>query len=210
MKSEFILSIETSSNVCGMAITRGKEIIAYKKEQNFRKHIEIIPDIYKNILKENHISLKNISAVAVSLGPGSFTGLRIGLGFAKGLSYSHNLPIIPVPTFLSLAFSLKSLQPKSGIIRSHGEKVFYQEFLWERDIPKMNLEKNIYNINELQKQKIDFQSNCKSILPSDMKIREAELSPINIGLLANIHFKKWVVKKPYQLVPDYIANFNIN
>ena len=210
MSSKFILSIETSSNICGMAITYGQEIIAYEEKQNFRKHIEVLPDIFKKLLKESQISLKNFSAIAVSNGPGSFTGLRIGLGFAKGLSYSHSLPIIPVPTFLSLAYSLKSLKPISGIINSHGEKVFYQEFSWKNDIPKMKLEKSIFNINDLQNKKIDFQSNCQSLLKSNSQIKEAELSSINIGILANTHYKEWIVNKPYKLIPDYIANFNTN
>ena len=210
MGSKFILSIETSSNICGMAITDGQEIIAYEEKQNFRKHIEVLPDIFKKLLKESQISLKNVSAIAVSNGPGSFTGLRIGLGFAKGLSYSHNLPIIPVPTFLSLAYSLKSLQPTSGIIHSHGEKVFYQEFSWKKNIPNMKLGKSIYNINDLNNKKIDFQSNCQRLFKPDYQITEAKLSSVNIGLLANTHHEEWIVNKPYKLVPDYIANFNTN
>ncbi len=210
MSSNFILSIETSSNVCGMAIICGQEIIAYEEKLNFRKHIEKLPDIYKKLLKKSQISLKNVSAVAVSIGPGSFTGLRIGLGFAKGLSYSHSLPIIPVPTFLSLAYSLKSSKPISGIIHSHGEKVFYQEFSWKNNIPNMVLENSIYNINDLNNKKIDFQSNCQSLLKSKTQIAEAKLSSVNVGLLANTHYGEWIVKKPYRLVPDYIANFNTN
>lgn len=210
MSSKYILSIETSSKICGMSITLGKEIIAFEEKKTFKKHIEILPDIFKNLLKKSHLSLKEISGIAVSIGPGSFTGLRIGLGFAKGLAYSQNIPIIPVSTFLSLAFSLKSVKPFNGIIHSHGEKVFYQEFSWEKNIPKINLKKSILNIKELHNKKIDFQSNCHSLLNENLQITEAKLSSINIGLLAYIHYENWKEEKPFKLVPDYIANFNIN
>ena len=78
--------------------------------------------------KANKI-LDDIDAIENGIGPGSFTGLRVGLGFAKGLAYSKSLPIIPVPSMLSLAFSLKN-EPKQGILHSHGNKIFFQTFGW--------------------------------------------------------------------------------
>ena len=211
MNSKTILSIETSSNVCGISITKGTELICLKEDFNFRKHIEVLPSLYENIMNESKLSLKKIDAIAVSIGPGSFTGLRIGLGFAKGIAYSHGLPIIPVPTFLSLAYSLRSSQPSSGIILSHGTKVFYQEFGWLKEVPSPLLSSAVFNIKTLKdEKKIDFQSNCESILEVDTIIKKACLTAENIGCLANINFNNWLQNRPYQLVPDYIANFNIN
>ena len=60
------------------------------------------------LLKHREFRLKNISAVAVSSGPGSFTGLRIGMSAAKGLAFGVSLPIISVPTFEALAFQLSN------------------------------------------------------------------------------------------------------
>lgn len=209
MDSKTILSIETSSNVCGIAITTGLELIAIKEDFNFRKHVEVLPSLYKNIMDESNFSLKKIDAIAVSIGPGSFTGLRIGLGFAKGIAYSHGLSIIPVPTFLSLAYSLKSIKPSSGIILSHGKKVFYQEFGWSKETPSPQLPPIVFDIDTVKNEKeIIFQSNCESILQSDSKIKKAVLTSENIGYLSNINFDNWRQDKPYQLVPDYIANFN--
>ena len=78
--------------------------------------------------------IHDVQAIAVSIGPGSFTGLRIGLGFSKGLAYAKGLPIVPVPTLSSLAFSQKEFEPKNGIMHSHAKKVFYQAFYWENKI----------------------------------------------------------------------------
>ena len=74
----------------------------------------------------------------------------------------------------------------------------------------MVLKNSIYNINDLNNKKIDFQSNCQPLLKSKTQIAEAKLSSVNVGLLANTHHGEWIVKKPYRLVPDYIANFNTN
>ena len=211
MDSKTILSIETSSNVCGIAITSGLELIALEEDFNFRKHIEVLPSLYEKIMNESKFSLEKIDAIAISIGPGSFTGLRIGLGFAKGIAYSHGLSIIPVPTFLSLAYSLKSLKPSNGIILSHGKKVFYQEFRWLKEIPSPLLSPSVFDIDTLQNEKeIVFQSNCESILGSDLIIKKAHLTSANIGYLANTNFNNWRQDKPFQLVPDYIANFNTN
>jgi tRNA threonylcarbamoyladenosine biosynthesis protein TsaB len=64
-----------------------------------------------DLLKNADTDLENVGAIAVSMGPGSFTGLRIGLTIAKGLSVGRNIPIIPVPTFDALALQLCSVLP---------------------------------------------------------------------------------------------------
>ena len=81
--------------------TRGKKI----EKKDPKKHLEMLP-IYFNQLK-SQLGDKEIDVLAVSIGPGSFTGLRIGLGFAKGLALGLKIPIIPVPTLQILAFSYK-------------------------------------------------------------------------------------------------------
>ena len=104
---ENIIAIETSSNICGVSFIKSGNCIKTIEENSERKHIEKIPIFYKEL--QDKIGFKNseISAIAVSIGPGSFTGLRIGLSFAKGLALAQSLPIVPIPTMMSLAFSQK-------------------------------------------------------------------------------------------------------
>ena len=115
-----IISIETSSNICGVSFIKSGNCIKTIEENSERKHIEKIPIFYKKLKDEIEFKNSEISAIAVSIGPGSFTGLRIGLSFAKGLALAQSLPIVPIPTMMSLAFSQKQSRPTIGLIHSHG------------------------------------------------------------------------------------------
>ena len=126
MLDKYILAIETSSSICGVSIIFNEEIIGIEETDVSRKHAELLPGFTKIALDNSKKTLNDIDAIAISIGPGSFTGLRVGLGFAKGLAYSKGLPIIPIPSMLSLAFSLQKYEPQQGILHSHGDKVFFK------------------------------------------------------------------------------------
>ena len=143
-----IISIETSSNICGISFISDGKCIKTIEEDGDRKHIEKIPVFFKEIHKEIGFNMSEISAISVSNGPGSFTGLRIGLSFAKGLALSHKLPIVPVPTMMSLAFKCKKIKPVLGLIHSHGEKIFCQKIDWEFDLPKPSKEIMVLSWND--------------------------------------------------------------
>ena len=129
-----ILSIETSSNICGISfISRGESVDIIEQESN-KKHAEILPEFYLKLKNSTGFILDDIDAIAISIGPGSFTGLRIGLSFAKGLAFSKGLPIIPMSTMMSLAYSLKEDSPDLGIIYSHAKRVFYQDIKWKKNL----------------------------------------------------------------------------
>ena len=124
-----IIAVETSSDICGISFISNGICLKTIQEKSERKHIEKIPLFYKSLQQSIGFELSDVSAIAVSIGPGSFTGLRIGLSFSKGLAFSNNLPMIPVSTMMSLAFSCISKKPEVGIIHSHGEKIFCQKIL---------------------------------------------------------------------------------
>ena len=129
MLNKYILAIETSSSICGVAVIHNKEILSIEEEDVRRKHAELLPDITKSSLNNIKLTLDDIDAIAISIGPGSFTGLRIGLGFSKGMAYAKDLPIVPVPSMLSLAYSLREHEPTQGILHSHANKVFFRLFV---------------------------------------------------------------------------------
>ncbi len=99
-----ILAIETSSDICGISFIENGTFIDSIDEEKSKQHAEILPQLYQKLQSKTNFSLSNIDALAVSIGPGSFTGLRIGLSFTKGLAFSKNLPIIPISTMMALAF----------------------------------------------------------------------------------------------------------
>ncbi len=98
-----ILSIESGTEVCSVGIARDGEIIALRESVEGRDHARLVAKFADELLKEVGISASELSAVAVSKGPGSYTGLRIGVSFAKGLCYGSNIPLIGVSSLQSLA-----------------------------------------------------------------------------------------------------------
>ena len=208
--SSTILSIETSSTICSTAIIDNDEILNCCEELCPREHNERLPELIKKTFDKSNKTINNIDAIAVSIGPGSFTGLRIGLGFSKGIAFSRGLPIIPVPTMLSLAYSLKDSEPKNGILFSHSKKVFYQCFEWQNNIPIVKDKVVVTNIESImEKEKLDFHSNCEKFLVNKFAIKAASHSAIHIARLASKFYNEWIIETPYDLVPDYIAPFEI-
>ncbi len=98
-----ILSIESSTSICSVAIARDGEVLALRESAQGRDHARLVASYADELLKECSVAPSQLSAVAVSKGPGSYTGLRIGVSFAKGLCYGLNIPLIGVSTLESMA-----------------------------------------------------------------------------------------------------------
>jgi tRNA threonylcarbamoyladenosine biosynthesis protein TsaB len=98
-----ILHIETATEICSVAISRGKQLIAIKEESKGLSHAEKLIPFIEELLNNNNIQLSDINAIAVSIGPGSYTGLRIGASTAKGLCYALDIPVITISTLMSIA-----------------------------------------------------------------------------------------------------------
>lgn len=98
-----ILNIETSSINCSVSLSEDGRVIFSQKDKGEMNHAAVLAPFVENCMKEVRENNKNLDAVAVSLGPGSYTGLRIGLSLAKGLAYSLGIPLIGLDTLKLLA-----------------------------------------------------------------------------------------------------------
>jgi tRNA threonylcarbamoyladenosine biosynthesis protein TsaB len=99
----YLLHIESSSTVCSVAISNDDKLIAIKELNNGYTHAENLHVYIEQLLKEVSLQAKDLSAISVSSGPGSYTGLRIGFSAAKGLAYALQIPIITVDTLKALS-----------------------------------------------------------------------------------------------------------
>ena len=100
----YILNIETATKNCSVALAKeGKTIICKEIAEEGYSHAERLHVFIEEIIKEAGITLNDLSAIAVSQGPGSYTGLRIGVSAAKGLCYALDIPLIAVDTLQALA-----------------------------------------------------------------------------------------------------------
>ena len=99
-----ILSLETATKVCSVVLANDGELIAKKesKTENF-SHSENLNIFIESIFKDSPYQLNDLDALAVSMGPGSYTGLRIGVSTAKGLGYGLDIPLIGISSLKSLA-----------------------------------------------------------------------------------------------------------
>ena len=99
-----ILCIETASTNCSVALASEGEVLAMKEDYSDNySHAERLHVFIQELLKEENLRAEELSAIAVSKGPGSYTGLRIGVSAAKGLCFALGLPLISIPTLLSMA-----------------------------------------------------------------------------------------------------------
>lgn len=98
-----ILNIETSTDICSIGLSRGDTIVALSETKVANAHAKRITLAVDACCKEAGIGLADLDAVAVSMGPGSYTGLRIGLSTAKGICYSMSKPLIPISTLAAVA-----------------------------------------------------------------------------------------------------------
>jgi tRNA threonylcarbamoyladenosine biosynthesis protein TsaB len=132
MNNKPVLAIETSQSLCSVCIYYNDDHF-YQAELNLKNaHAEKIFSLIDHVLNTAGISFPELGAVAVSSGPGSFTGLRIGMSAAKGIAFGADLPIIPVPTFEALALQISEFLAEGSEFvianKVNMEELYYSKF----------------------------------------------------------------------------------
>jgi tRNA threonylcarbamoyladenosine biosynthesis protein TsaB len=89
-------------------VARDGTVLAERALRAQGSHAASLPGLVDRVLAESGLGVEDVEAVAISIGPGSFTGLRIGLGFAKGLCFAGDLPLVTVPTLEALAHAVEA------------------------------------------------------------------------------------------------------
>jgi tRNA threonylcarbamoyladenosine biosynthesis protein TsaB len=98
-----ILCIETGTDICSVGIARDGELVSLRESDEGRDHAKKVGVFVDELLRETGISPDELDAVAVGMGPGSYTGLRIGVSFAKGLCYGLGIPLVAVGSLDAMA-----------------------------------------------------------------------------------------------------------
>lgn len=101
-----ILCLETSTAVCSVALVEDAKTLVLKESLDGQNHAEKITVFIDEVMKEAKVTYQDLDAVAVSMGPGSYTGLRIGVSTAKGLCYAMDKPLIAIDTLHAMAHGL--------------------------------------------------------------------------------------------------------
>ena len=111
----YILNIETSTTNCSVSLAKEGAVIGLKEDNNLSySHAERLHVYIDALLKTANVSKTQLSAIAISKGPGSYTGLRIGVSAAKGLCYALKVPLISIPTLEALAHQVEN--PNGAVV----------------------------------------------------------------------------------------------
>ncbi len=217
-----ILNIETSSKNCSVSISKNEKIIGLR-EQSYDEysHSKSLHTFIEEIFNETKLSPKNLSAVAISEGPGSYTGLRIGVSAAKGICIALNIPLISIDTMQNLA---RKIQFSDGYVvaamDARRDEIYYSIFQTDDSkIPLKVCETDCLILNAdsfrnyFQSSYVNFVGNCnekikkfikhKNIIFSDYLLPSAN----EMGLLA---FSKYIRKEfedISEFQPKYLKEF---
>lgn len=106
-----ILCIETATTACSVCVANESGVLALRETNEGYTHAENLHVFVEAVLQEARLTIKDLGAVAVSKGPGSYTGLRIGVSAAKGYCYALNIPLISVDTLQAMAYAVSEKMP---------------------------------------------------------------------------------------------------
>ncbi len=135
-----ILNIETATRVCSVALSRDGSILTSKESNEQYSHSELITVFIQEVMKESEAKLEDINAVAISKGPGSYTGLRIGVSTAKGLCFALDKPLISIGTLQSMAYGMS----KNPEIEKLEKNILFCPMI---DARRMEVYAALYDIN---------------------------------------------------------------
>jgi len=103
-----VICLETATNLCSVALCDSAGVISLRENNELKSHASQLTVFIQELLKENNLKTSDLDAIAVSKGPGSYTGLRIGVSVAKGIAYASSIPLIGVDTTTSMFWGLRN------------------------------------------------------------------------------------------------------
>jgi tRNA threonylcarbamoyladenosine biosynthesis protein TsaB len=216
-----ILNIETATKNCSVSLSENDKILnCIELNEGQFSHAEKLHDFIVDVLKLSNLEMENIKAVAVSKGPGSYTGLRIGISAAKGLCFALGLPLISVPTLSSLANSIEIKEGEYIIPLIDARRmevyssVFDNNYMQIRETSAEIIDKNSFS-EFLKKGKVYFlgdgAAKCKEIIHhenavfTDNKFPSAnEMAKLSYEKFISNDFEDVAYFEPYYL-KDFIA-----
>ena len=123
-----VLALDTALSACSAAVLDGERVLAIRSEPMERGHQERLAPLVAEVMAEAGIGFERLDRVGVTIGPGSFTGLRVGLAFAKGLSLALDIPCSGVGTLAALAASAGASGLIAAVIDAKRGQVYFQAF----------------------------------------------------------------------------------
>jgi len=223
-----LLNIETSTAVCSVALGKDGKLLALKENKEGMKHASHLTVFIESILKENGYTTADLDGVAVSMGPGSYTGLRIGVSTAKGICFGSNIPLIGLSTLQSMTKALLNTQNLKSLLKNPEQAYFcpmidarrmevYTSFYNSnaeqvKDISADIIDENSFS-NELSNREIVFfgdgSDKCKEVIKSDSGIFLDNITTTAVGMieLAEQKYNNKELEDVAYFEPFYLKDF---
>lgn len=214
-----ILSIETSTSICSVALHKNGDLLGLREIEETGAHAQKLMGLIDSLLVEQKLEIKELSAIAVSEGPGSYTGLRIGVSTAKGLAFSGSLPLIGVGALKALALGAKHQVDHQGLIVSmlDARRMEVYREIFDSDLNIINpidaeiIDENSFQ-NQLEKGKVSFVGDAVDKVSQVISHPNANF--LRIAVSADLIGKEAFVKYQNQefedlayFVPNYLKEF---
>jgi len=213
----FILNLETATKNCSVCLANNGAAVAIREYAGEGyAHAEKLHVFIEEVLQEAGVTIKDVAAVAVSMGPGSYTGLRIGVSSAKGLCYALNIPLIAIDTMELLA---RKINVQSGIIIPMIDArrmevytaVFDSNYAKVRDTQaEIITEESYTDIDVTIHLTGDGAAKCKELLPGDKFIYHDDVlypSSAEMAILSFDKYKKSDTVNVAYFEPFYLKDF---
>jgi len=214
-----ILNIESGGAFCSACIAKDGVAIANQQESSINSHASKITLIIERVLADAELSMSQLDAIAISEGPGSYTGLRIGASTAKGLAYTLDKPLIKVSSFevvLDAALDKSAIFPIMALIQAKKNAFYYQSFL-AKDTPSASpqIMRNIEDISALNEvlcgQKIFINSTNEAIIEIlkkiGMEFDVVNVAAKNMAATSFLHFANNTFASAILFEPFYLGGF---
>lgn len=215
----YILCIETTTEICSVALSCGADCLSVKEDNTNNSHAKNMIPFVEEVLQQAHIDKSQLSAIAVSIGPGSYTGLRIGVSTAKGLAYTLGIPAISVSTLESIAQPFIGAEsycrPMLDARRMEVFSALFDENGQQIEAPNAKIVEETSFADELAQHKTIFCGNgaekCREIL-SKYPNALFRVAPISAKNMISIALRKFMAEEfedvayfePFYL-KDYVA-----
>lgn len=173
-----LLVLDASTSICGVALVEGNKaeakLIAGIHLNISNAHSERMMLLIEYIMQQSSVRPNDIHAIATTIGPGSFTGLRIGLSVAKGLAFAWNVPLATVPTLEAIAAPWITHYRRVWVALTSRKKEYYSAFFEDKN---SGIEGVVYKQEELVKQ----------LKPGDLLLTD---DPASFGEMPEIHISE--------------------
>ncbi len=206
-----ILAIETSGETCGVAVMKSEKISAELSITQKHVHSEKLLPMIKDLLKTVELRISDLGSIAVSIGPGSFTGLRIGLAAAKGIAFGNSIPITPVPTFEALALQISQFIPDQSEFvianRVNVNELYFAGFISESKSYKITRELKLIERKHLADEIIGNEMVFGNAEPANLISKISEPNAEFVAKWSYIFGKDLVTSNFDYLEPNYLKKF---